>query len=106
MTSITNQWVKVRGFDERIVKGMSFESARVLIVTETMELIDGHVNFVLGNHMVLVRVREVQPCPSAPCSLVSSTEAAMTVEFPSSGVDDSVFEMPIVIRTHVRNLEA
>ena len=56
---------KVRGFDERTMKGMPFESARVLIITETMELIDGHVmelidghvNFVLGDHMVLVRVR-------------------------------------------------
>ena len=53
MTSITNKWGKVRRFDERTMKGISFENASVLIVTETMELIDGHVNFVLGNHIVL-----------------------------------------------------
>ena len=56
-----------------------------------MEHIDEHVNFVLGDHMFSVRVREVPMCPSAPCSLASSAEAMVMVEFPSSGGDGAVF---------------
>ena len=88
MICIANQWGEVRGFDERTLRGLYFVSARLLIATEIMEYIDGHVNFALGDHLILVRVREVLTCPSSPSSLACSVEAAAMVEFPSSRGED------------------
>ena len=51
LISIGKIWGKVRGFDERIVKGSSFGSARMLIDTcFNKDPINGHVVFVLGVH--------------------------------------------------------
>ena len=87
LINIGNLWGKVRGFDERIVKGCSFVCARMLIDTKSMIPIDRNVDMVLGDHHFTLRVRNVPVYPSTPCSLASSVEVAAMANFPASSGD-------------------
>ena len=63
MISIRNLWGKVRGFDERTVKGRSFGVTTILINTNLKESFDGHIDFVLDGHLCALGLREVSVWP-------------------------------------------
>lgn len=85
------------------MKGRSFGVARILIDANLKESIDGHVEFVLDGHLCVLGVREVLVCPSAPCLLASSMEAAVMAGFPSFGGGDELRKK--YNQSHVRKLE-
>ena len=64
------------------MKGEAFSCARVLIETSMIESIGGTVIIVCDGHHCKVAIREVPMCPSAPCSLASSLELVVIVDFP------------------------
>ena len=67
------------------MKGEAFSCARVLIETGMIESIGGTVIIVCDGHHCKVAIREVPMCPSAPCSLASSLESTMLIDFPTKG---------------------
>lgn len=52
MVKIGSRWDKVRGFDERTIRSKSLECARMLIATNNMESIDGHVEVARSRYYV------------------------------------------------------
>ena len=78
---ILNPGGKILGFDEHTVKGCSFSFARILIETKLKETIFGPVFIVIEGRRYELAVREIPICPYALCSLASSMEATVVVDF-------------------------
>ena len=96
LISIGKIWGKVRGFDERTVKGFSFGSTSMLIQTCLKDPMYGHVELVLGDHRLSLRVTEISMCPSKPCSLASVVEATIMAIFPSLGSVEGLSKAPML----------
>ena len=69
------------GFDEHIVRAESFFYARMLVETNMKSFISKSTVIICENYRSEVVVHKVPICPSAPCSLSNSLEAAVMGDF-------------------------